>query len=82
MKIDAIVKEEVMRSLPVYFISFLIIGYLNKEGYILVGGRGIYSGVLYNGSLFLSYGLVLKKGTAFGSIYFFNNKSHFSIKVL
>jgi hypothetical protein len=38
MKIDSIVKEEIWRSLPVYFVSFLIIGFLNIEGYISIEG--------------------------------------------
>jgi len=42
MKIDPIVKEELWRSLPVYFISFLIIGYLDREGYISVGTTGTF----------------------------------------
>ena len=37
MNIDDIVKQELWRSLPVYFFSFLIIGYLDMEGYISVG---------------------------------------------
>jgi len=36
MKVGSIVKEEIMRSLPIYFFSFLIIGYLNAEGYISI----------------------------------------------
>jgi hypothetical protein len=42
MRIDNIVKEEIMRSLPVYFISFLIIGYLHLKGYISLGGLGAF----------------------------------------
>lgn len=34
MNIDHIVKEELLRSFPVLFVSFLIIGLLNREGYI------------------------------------------------
>jgi hypothetical protein len=41
MKIDFIIKEEIMRSLPVYIYSFLIIGFLDMNGYISVGTSGI-----------------------------------------
>jgi hypothetical protein len=41
MKIDSIVKEEIWRSLPIYFFSFLIIGYLNMNGYISIGELGV-----------------------------------------
>ncbi|MGD9777793.1 MAG: hypothetical protein AB7U72_12930, partial [Methanosarcina sp.] len=34
MNIDHIVKEELLRSFPVLFVSFLIIGLLIREGYI------------------------------------------------
>ena len=42
MKIDYIVKEELLRSLPVCFFSFLIIGFLDMEGYISVGLSGTF----------------------------------------
>ena len=31
---DYIIKEEIWRSIPVYFFSVLIFGVLNREGYI------------------------------------------------
>lgn len=42
MKIDYIVKEELLRSLPVYFFCFLIIGLLDIEGYISISGLGTF----------------------------------------
>lgn len=42
MKIDYIVKEELFRSLSVCFFSFLIIGFLDKEGYISIGMLGVF----------------------------------------
>jgi hypothetical protein len=42
MKIDYIVKEELLRSFPVCFFSFLIIGLLNREGYIPLGMSGVF----------------------------------------
>ncbi len=38
MKTDPIVQEELWRSIPVYFVSFLAIGALNLKGYIAIGG--------------------------------------------
>ncbi|WP_440954737.1 hypothetical protein ACSAZK_14235 [Methanosarcina sp. Mfa9] len=38
MKTDPIVQEELWRSIPVYFVSFLAIGALNLKGYISVEG--------------------------------------------
>jgi hypothetical protein len=38
MKPDPIVQEELWRSIPVYFVSFLAIGALNLKGYIAVEG--------------------------------------------
>lgn len=38
MKRDRIVEEELLRSIPVYFISFLAIGALNYTGYISIDG--------------------------------------------
>lgn len=42
MKRDPIVEEELWRSVAVYFISFLIIGTLDYEGYISIGGFGTF----------------------------------------
>lgn len=42
MEIDYIVKEELWRSLPVCFFSFLIIGFLDMEGYISIGASGTF----------------------------------------
>lgn len=42
MNIDPIVKEELLRSFPVLFFSFLIIGLLNREGYIPLGMSGVF----------------------------------------
>lgn len=38
MKRDPIIEEELWRSVPVYFISFLAIGALDYAGYIPIGG--------------------------------------------
>ncbi|MGB9940694.1 hypothetical protein [Methanosarcina sp.] len=38
MKQDPITEEELWRSVAVYFISFLIVGTLDYEGYISIGG--------------------------------------------
>ena len=38
MKLDPIVEEELLRSIPVYFVSFLAIGALNYIGYISIDG--------------------------------------------
>lgn len=38
MNRDPIVEQELLRSIPVYFVSFLIVGILNSMGYISVGG--------------------------------------------
>ena len=37
MKIDYIVKEKLLSSFQVFFIDFIIIILLNREGYISVG---------------------------------------------
>lgn len=42
MNIGPIEKEELWRSLPVYFFSFLIIGYLDMKRYISVGAPGTF----------------------------------------
>lgn len=42
MNIGYIEKEELWRSLPVYFFCFLIIGFLDMEGYISVGALGTF----------------------------------------
>jgi len=42
VKRDPIVEEELWRSVAVYFISFLIIGTLDYEGYISIGGFGTF----------------------------------------
>jgi hypothetical protein len=41
MNIDPIVKEELLRSFPVLFFSFLIIGLLKREGYISIEMSGV-----------------------------------------
>ncbi|MGI5992192.1 MAG: hypothetical protein ACOX79_07370 [Methanosarcina sp.] len=41
MNIDYIVKEELLRSFPVLFFNFLIIGLLNREEYISIGMSGV-----------------------------------------
>lgn len=38
MNRDPIVEQELWRSVPVYFVSFLIVGTLDRMGYISVGG--------------------------------------------
>ena len=38
MKLDPITEEELWRSVVVYFVSFLIVGTLDYEGYVSVGG--------------------------------------------
>lgn len=38
MKRDPIVEEEIWRSVPVYFVSFLVVGSLNYTGYIEIDG--------------------------------------------
>ncbi|WP_440945456.1 hypothetical protein ACSAZL_15145 [Methanosarcina sp. T3] len=38
MKRDHIVEEELWRSIPVYFVSFLAIGVLGYTGYVRIGG--------------------------------------------
>lgn len=38
MKKDPIIIEELWRSVAVYFISFLLVGIVNHEGYISIGG--------------------------------------------
>ena len=42
MKRDRIVEEELMRSIPVYFVSFLAIGALNYTGYIRIEGIALF----------------------------------------
>ena len=42
MKRDHVVEEELWRSVAVYFISFLIVGTLDYEGYVSVGGLGTF----------------------------------------
>lgn len=38
MNRDPIVEQELWRSFPIYFVSFLIVGTLDRVGYISVGG--------------------------------------------
>lgn len=42
MNMDPIEKEELWRSLPVYFFCFLIIGFLDMQGYISIGASGTF----------------------------------------
>ncbi len=42
MKRDHVVEEELWRSVAVYFISFLIVGTLDYEGYVSVEGLGTF----------------------------------------
>lgn len=43
MKRDPIVEQELCRSIPVYFVSFLVIGtLLNYTGYIQIAGFAIF----------------------------------------
>ena len=55
MKIDYIVKEELLRSFPVFFISFLIIGLLNREGYIPLGMSGVFILTLFFTAIHFSF---------------------------
>jgi len=38
MNRDPIVEQELWRSVPIYFVSFLIVGILDRVGYMSVGG--------------------------------------------
>lgn len=55
MKIDYIAKEELLRSLPVYFFCFLIIGFLNMEGYISISGLGTFILALFFTAIHFSF---------------------------
>jgi hypothetical protein len=55
MNIDYIVKEELLRSFPVFFISFLIIGLLNREGYIPLGMSGVFTLALFFTAIHFSF---------------------------
>lgn len=55
MKIDYIAKEELLRLLPVYFFCFLIIGFLNMEGYISISGLGTFILALFFTAIHFSF---------------------------
>ncbi|AKB36904.1 hypothetical protein MSSAC_2314 [Methanosarcina siciliae C2J] len=55
MKIDYIVKEELLRSFPVLVVSFLIIGLLNREGYIPRGMSGVFILALFITAIHFSF---------------------------
>ncbi len=55
MNIDYIVKEELLRSFPVLVVSFLIIGLLNREGYIPLGMSGVFILALFFTAIHFSF---------------------------
>ncbi|AAM04949.1 hypothetical protein [Methanosarcina acetivorans] len=55
MKIDYIVKEELLRSFPVLVVSFLIIGLLNREGYVPLGMSGVFVLALFITAIHFSF---------------------------
>jgi len=55
MNIDYIVKEELLRSFPVLFFSFLIIGLLNREGYVPLGMSGVFILALFFTAIHFSF---------------------------
>ncbi len=75
MKIDYMVKEELWRSLPVFFFSFLIIGFLDRKGNILLGVSGTF--ILALVFTVIHFSLMVwyrkKEGIASNSIFFIIN---------
>lgn len=75
MKIGYIEKEELLRSLPVCFFSFLIVGVLDREGYISIGVSGTF--ILTFVITAMHFSLMVryrkKEGIANNSIFFIIN---------
>lgn len=83
MNIDYIVKEELLRSFPVLVVSFLIIGLLNREGYIPLGMSGVFILSLFITAIHFSFMVWYRKKEQIDNNNFFviinhilSSKSH------